>query len=397
MPAHAKELDNHSNQKPSEIQSAVLDLDKEIDVRILVLSALGIRAGQAHLFNERQLTDNPGVAFGFFNHGVLQWYNMARVFSAIRPSGELHLGNYLGAIAQWVELQKQHTCFFAVADYHAITTPFDPKKLPTLTEDLVAWFLGAGLDPKKVTLFRQSDVPEHTELAWLLTAITPLGELERMTQFKEKTKQQMGAVAAGLLTYPTLMAADILLYQTELVPVGEDQVQHIEFTRELVRRFTNRFGKLFVEPKPLLTTLPRIMSLTNPNEKMSKTGASGIALSDPAPIIEHKIMAAVTDTKPTPGTVSAGVANLFGILELFDKPLSSKLRKEYDHGNFKYVTLKQALSNAVIKELTPLQKEHDKIIDEQGMVKTVLAEGALKARPVAQKTLSHAKKLMGLS
>ncbi|MFY9484355.1 MAG: tryptophan--tRNA ligase [Patescibacteria group bacterium] len=322
---------------------------------------------------------------------------MAKVFSAIRPSGELHLGNYLGAIKQWVELQQKHTCFFAVADYHAITTPFDPKKLPIFTEDLVAWFLAAGLDPKKVTLFRQSDVPEHTELSWLLTAITSLSELERMTQFKEKTAQQKGSVAAGLLSYPTLMAADILLYQAELVPVGEDQVQHIEFTRELVRRFTSRFGKLFVEPRPLLTTLPRIMSLTNPNEKMSKTGASGIALADSAKTIEHKIMTAVTDTKATPGAVSAGVANLFGILELFDKLLATKLRGEYDQGNFKYVTLKQALSNAVIKELTPLQKKHDKIINEQGMVKTVLAEGALKARPVAQKTLSHAKKLMGLA
>lgn len=322
---------------------------------------------------------------------------MAKVFSAIRPSGELHLGNYLGAIAQWVELQKQHTCFFAVADYHAITTPFDPKKLPIFTEDLVAWFLAAGLDPKKVTLFRQSDVPEHTELAWLLTAITSLGELERMTQFKEKTAQQKGTVAVGLLSYPTLMAADILLYQAELVPVGEDQVQHIEFTRELVRRFTSRFGKIFTEPKPMLTHFPRIMSLTNPGEKMSKTGTSGIALADSPKTIEHKIMAAVTDTKPTPGTVSAGVANLFGILELFDKPLSSKLRKEYDRGNFKYITLKQALSSTVIKELTPLQKAYDKIINDEGKVKTVLAEGAAKARPVAQKTLIQAKKLMGLA
>lgn len=322
---------------------------------------------------------------------------MAKVFSAIRPSGELHLGNYLGAIKQWVELQHKHTCFFAVADYHAITTPFDPKKLPAFTEDLVAWFLAAGLDPKKVTLFRQSDVPEHTELAWLLTAITPLGELERMTQFKEKITQQKGTVAAGLLSYPALMAADIILYETELVPVGEDQVQHIEFTRETVRRFNNRFGKLFVEPKPLLTTLPRIMSLTNPSEKMSKTGASGIALADPPKIIERKIMAAVTDTKPTPGVVSAGVANLFGILELFDKTLGSRLRREYDQGELKYLTLKQALASAVIKELTPLQKEHDRIVGQRGSVAAVLAEGAIKAQPVARKNLNQAKKMMGLS
>ncbi|MBI3261428.1 tryptophan--tRNA ligase [Candidatus Berkelbacteria bacterium] len=322
---------------------------------------------------------------------------MAKVFSAIRPSGELHLGNYLGAIRQWVELQEKYTCFFAVADYHAITTPFDPKKLPGLTEDVVAWFLAAGLDPNKVTLFRQSDVSEHTELSWLITTITPLGELERMTQFKEKTAEQKGGVTAGLLSYPTLMAADILLYGAQLVPVGEDQVQHIEFTRDVVRRFSHRFGKVFTEPKPLLTTFPRIMSLSNPSEKMSKTGNSGIALSDSPEAIERKIMTAVTDTKPTPGTVSAGVANLFGMLELFDKPLATKLRGEYDQDNFKYVTLKQALANAVIKELTPLQKKHNTIINEQGMVKTVLAEGALKARPVAQKTLDQTKKLMGLA
>jgi len=322
---------------------------------------------------------------------------MAKVFSAIRPSGELHLGNYLGAIKQWVELQQKHTCFFAVADYHAITTPFDPKQLPKVTENLVAWLLAAGIDPNKVTLFRQSDVPEHTELSWLLTAITPLGELERMTQFKEKTAEQKGSVTAGLLSYPTLMAADIILYQAELVPVGEDQVQHIEFTRQLARRFNRRFGKTFTEPKPLLTTCPRIMSLAYPSEKMSKTGASGIALSDPPKIIEHKIMTAVTDTKPTPGKLSAGVANLFGMLEFFDKTQADKLMSEYNQGKLKYLTLKQALAAAVIKELAPMQKEHDRIINQQGLVRDVLADGAAKARPQAKKTLDQAKQLMGLS
>lgn len=319
---------------------------------------------------------------------------MARVFSAIRPSGELHIGNYLGAIKQWLMLQRKHECFFAVADYHAITTPFDPKTLRKLTNETLAWFLAAGLDPKRVTVVRQSDIPEHTELAWLLTCITPVGDLERMAQFKEKSKQQ--GVMAGLLNYPILMAADILIYRAELVPVGEDQVQHIELTREIARRFNHRFGKLFAEPRVLLTQAPKIMSLTNPEEKMSKTGASGIALSDPPETIERKIMTAVTDTKPQPGTVSAGVANLFSMLRLFDAASATKLKRAYDEGALKYVTLKEILARSIIKELTPIQKQFNKITSQRGLTEAVFKEGAGKARRVAKITLDQAKKLVGV-
>jgi len=321
---------------------------------------------------------------------------MARVFSAIRPSGELHLGNYLGAIKQWLELQKKHECFFAVADYHAITTPFSPKQLARDTRETITWFLAAGLDATRITLFRQSDVAQHTELAWIFSSITPLGELQRMTQFKEKSAQQKGSVNAGLLTYPTLMAADILLYQTELVPVGEDQVQHIELTREIARRFNSRFGKLFVEPKPFLASSPRIMSLSNPNEKMSKTGSSGIALNDSAQTIERKIMTAVTDTRPTPGKMSDGVANLFAILDLFDPAQARKLKQQYDRSELKYVNLKTVVAKTLISQLTPLQKQHDKIIGQHDLVETTLKQGAEKSRKVAQATLNQAKKLVGL-
>lgn len=320
---------------------------------------------------------------------------MARLFSGIRPSGDLHLGNYLGAIKQWVEIQKQHEAIFAVVDYHAITTPFEPKKLKKLTYQTLAWYLAAGLDHRKVTTIRQSDIPEHTELAWLFNAITPLADLERMTQFKEKAAEQRGGVTAGLLNYPVLMAADILLYGAELVPVGADQVQHIELAREIGRRFNSRFGKLFVEPKPLLTKVPKIMSLTNPDQKMSKTGASGIALSDPPSAIRQKVMAAVTDTKPQPPIMSAGVANLFGILTLVAPEEAGKLKKKYDAGTLRYLELKETVASAIIDELAPMQTEFKKISTNPELVWSVFAEGAQKARPQAQATLGKAKALMG--
>src|SRR3989344_519019 len=220
------------------------------------------------------------------------------VFSGIRPTGELHIGNYFGAIKQWLALQKQHHCIFCIVDLHAITTPFDPQTLPAQIKNTAISYLAAGLDPEQCVLFVQSDLPEHIELAWLLGTTCPLGELERMTQFKEKAKKHKKNVTAGLFNYPLLMAADILLYQTELVPVGKDQVQHIELTRELARKFNAKFGQTFTLPKELLSEGQKIMSLQNPKMKMSKTDSpeSVINLTDGPEQIKAKIMRAVTDT-----------------------------------------------------------------------------------------------------
>ena len=195
---------------------------------------------------------------------------MTKLFSGIQPSGEIHLGNYLGALKNWIKLQKKYDCIFSIVDYHAITVPYSPKTLPENIIETAIILLSIGINPKKSILFVQSTVSEHTELAWILNTITPLGDLKRMTQFKQKAKAHPKAINAGLLNYPILMAADILLYKAEYVPVGEDQLQHLELTRTIARKFNKLFGKTFPEPKPILGKAKRIMSLTNPKNKMSK-------------------------------------------------------------------------------------------------------------------------------
>ena len=257
-----------------------------------------------------------------------------RVFSGIRPSGKLHIGNYLGALKQWVKLQEKNECFFFIADLHAITTPFDPKKMEKEVFDTLICYLAAGLDPQKSTIFVQSHVKEHTELAWILGTICPLGDLKRMTQFKEKSKKHPQYVNAGLLNYPLLMASDILLYQTDLVPVGKDQVQHVELTRELARRFNKMFGQVFKIPKILLSEGEKIMSLRNPKKKMSKTGdpKGCIFLFDTEEEIKAKIMAAVTDTgkkvKFDPKR-KPGISNLILIYSLFSGKEIKRVEKEF--------------------------------------------------------------------
>jgi len=225
-----------------------------------------------------------------------------RVFSGIRPTGELHIGNYLGAIRQWIELQEKAECIFCIVDLHAVTTPYKAEKLQKNIIELAIDYLASGLNPEKCIFFIQSQVKEHSELAWILGTITPLGELQRMTQFKEKSKKHPEYVNAGLLNYPLLMAADILLYLTDFVPVGKDQQQHVELTREIARRFNAKFGKVFKEPKVLLPNIgEKIMSLQNPKKKMSKTDdpRGCIELFDEPEIIQKKVMSAVTDPGKT--------------------------------------------------------------------------------------------------
>ena len=242
-----------------------------------------------------------------------------RVFSGMRPTGRVHLGNYLGAVQNWVRLQDEYDCIYSIVDYHGITSPFEPEELNRNVEEMVIDLLAAGVDPERSVLMVQSDVPEHTELAWILGTITPLGWLERVPTFKEKAQEQPDYINLGLLGYPVLQTADIIIYKAEAVPVGEDQLPHLELAREIVRRFNHMFGPLFPEPEAIVgRETARIMSLTHPEKKMSKSlGPDAyIALADTPDEIRRKIRRAVTDTGPGEA-MSAGVRNLFGLLRLF--------------------------------------------------------------------------------
>jgi tryptophanyl-tRNA synthetase len=263
-----------------------------------------------------------------------------RIFSGIRPTGELHIGNYLGAIKQWLELQEKNECVFCIVDLHAITTPYKPEVLQKNILELATAYLAAGLNPEKCVFFVQSQIAEHSELAWILSTITPLGELQRMTQFKEKSKKHPGEVNAGLLNYPLLMAADILLYQTELVPVGKDQQQHVELAREIARRFNKRFGDTFKEPRTLLPKVgEKIMSLQNPKKKMSKTDDTRgcIELFEEPEVIKKKIMSAVTDAGKTvkyDPIKKPGISNLLTIYSLFSQKSIKDLEKKFQNASY---------------------------------------------------------------
>jgi tryptophanyl-tRNA synthetase len=321
-----------------------------------------------------------------------------RVFSGIRPTGELHIGNYLGAIRQWVELQKSNECFFSIVDYHAITTPFEPEKMEKNILETAIAYLAAGVDPEKSVLFVQSQVKEHTELAWILGTITPLGELKRMTQFKEKAKKHPEYINAGLLNYPLLMAADILLYKADLVPVGKDQVQHVELTREIARRFNKMFGKVFKEPKVLLSEGEKIMSLQNPKKKMSKTDdPSGcIGLFDEPEIIKKKIMSAVTDSgkeiifdrKRKPG-----ISNLLTIYSLFSGKSIKELEKKFKKSG--YESFKKELAKLLILSLEPFRKKKNELLRREIYLKEILERGRKKASVIAQSTMKEVKQKIG--
>jgi len=324
-----------------------------------------------------------------------------RVFSGIRPTGELHIGNYLGAIKQWLSLQEKNECLFCVVDLHAITTPFNPQKLQKNIIELVISYLAAGLNPEKSILFIQSEVKEHTELAWLLGTITPLGELKRMTQFKEKTKAHPEYINAGLLNYPLLMAADILLYKTDLVPVGQDQVQHVELTREIARKFNKMFGQVFKIPEVILPKIgQKIMSLQNPTKKMSKTDdpMGCIGLFDTPEEIRKKIMVAVTDLgreiKYDPKK-KPGVSNLLTIYSLLSgKPIKELERKFKGKG---YEKFKKSLIKVLIESLESFRKKKKEFEKREIYLREILNKGTKRARMIAQLTLAEVRKKMGLT
>lgn len=334
---------------------------------------------------------------------------MKRVFSGMRPSGELHLGNYLGALKNWVELQKKYECVFCIVDYHAITTPFEPKEMKRSVLNLAKNYLAAGIsaqggsasggDSKKSIIFVQSQVPEHTELTWILNSITPIGELNRMTQFKDKSKEHPESVNIGLLDYPVLMAADILLYKTELVPVGEDQVQHVELARTITRRFNKIFGQTFPEPKAVLTKAPRIMSLTEPTKKMSKTGNEGIALTDSPEIIWKKLSTAVTDParkkRTDPGEPKK--CNLYSLHELFSElPVQKDIAKKCRSAKIGCLECKKILAENIARELAPFRKRYTELSKNEDQVWQILENGAARAKKIASETLTEVKKKIGL-
>jgi len=324
---------------------------------------------------------------------------MNTILSGIQPSGILTLGNYLGAIRQFIELQHDNNCYYMIVDQHAITVPQDPKELRENTRSLAALYLASGVDPEKATLFVQSEVPAHTELAWMLQSITYMGELERMTQFKDKAEQQ-DSVSSALFTYPALMAADILLYNVDVVPVGDDQTQHLELTRDLAERFNNRFGETFTVPEIRIPkTGARIMSLQEPKKKMSKSDENQqgfISMLDEPKTIQRKINRAVTDSD---GLVKYDKENKPGISNLLDIYSSctgeSIEALEEKYAGKGYGDFKKGVATAVIELLEPIQKRYNELILSEEL-DLILDEGAKKASLTAKKMLKKAKDAMGL-
>ena len=324
-----------------------------------------------------------------------------RILSGIQPTGQqYHIGNYLGAIKYWIQLQQNNDCFFMVADLHALTVPQDPEVLRKATLEKVAELLALGLEPEVCTIFVQSHILEHTELAWIFNTLTPLGDLQRMTQYKDKAKKYKGNVGAGLLMYPTLMAADILLYQTGGVPVGEDQKQHLEITRNIAQRFNARYGKTFILPEPIIPKEgARIKSLSDPKKKMSKSDPldSQILLFDEPEAIRRKIAKAVTDTgkevRYNPSK-KPGISNLLAIYSLFAEQPIQNIEKQFAGKG--YGAFKKALAELLIEKLEPFQRKYQLFSTRDKYIEEILTRGARRASSIAQATMHEVREKVGL-
>lgn len=321
------------------------------------------------------------------------------VLSGIQPSGAVHLGNYLGALKQWVELQADNNVYYCLVDLHAITVAYEPNVLLERVLDAAALLLAIGIDPSKSTLFLQSHVPAHSELNWLLSTITAFGELERMTQFKAKQSKQRGQASLGLFAYPVLQAADILLYQADVVPIGEDQMQHLELVRDIAKRFNNKFGEAFTVPAAYVPkNTGRVMSLTDPTKKMSKSDAakSYIALTDEPDTIRKKIMGAVTETEPIFSFTDSGpaVKNLLHIFASLNGEAPATIEQQFAGANYR--TFKEALADLIIDHLTPIRSRYHELRSDETALQTMLAAGGEQARQTANKTLADVKQKMGL-
>lgn len=323
---------------------------------------------------------------------------MKTVFSGVQPSGNLHIGNYVGAINQWVKIQNERDALFCVVDLHAITVPQDPKTLKEKILEVAALYIACGIDPKKAHIFVQSENPDHTSLTWILNTITPFGQLERMTQFKEKIEKH--EANAGLFDYPVLMAADILLYQTDEVPVGEDQKQHVELTRDLAEKFNKRFGEVFKLPIPVIQKeTARIMSLQDPTSKMSKSDTNPLAtinLLDTEEQIREKIKKAVTDSgsKISKDEGSAAISNLLAIYSSFKNQSLTDSINELD-GKM-YSEFKALLADVIVQKLAEIQKKYQSLRADEASLRKILDEGREYAISKSSETLSKVKGLVGL-
>jgi tryptophanyl-tRNA synthetase len=317
----------------------------------------------------------------------------------MQPSGNLHIGNYLGALKNWVKIQYDYQAIFCIVDLHAVTVYQDPAELRAKIIELAALYLAAGIDPSESTIMVQSEVPAHAELAWMLTCVTPVGWLQRMTQFKAKTVDQE-TVSDGLLQYPVLMAADILLYNAAIVPVGEDQAQHLELTRDIAQRFNSLYGETFVVPGTSLPTVgARVMGLDDPTKKMSKSATGtghAVALLDPPSALRKKIMRATTDSAPSVNfaVLSPGVENLLNIYQAFSGWTEDQMRAHFS--GMRYGDLKKQVAEMVVSQVEPLQKRYREIVSDPGYVDRVLREGAERVAPIANATVEDVKRRMGL-
>jgi tryptophanyl-tRNA synthetase len=320
----------------------------------------------------------------------------ARVFSGVQPSGQLHIGNYLGALKNWAEIQGGYESIFCIVDLHAVTVYQDPKELAAKIRETAALFLAAGIDPDQSWVIVQSSVPAHAELAWMLTCVTPLGWLQRMTQFKAKSEKQE-TIGDGILQYPVLMAADILLYQASIVPVGEDQSQHLELTRDIAQRFNSLYGDTFVVPATHLPIVgARVMGLDDPTQKMSKsaTGAGhAIALLDDPKAIQKKILRATTDSQPevNPETMGPGIANLLTIAQACDSSITKESVAGMRYGDFK-----KRVAEAVVARMEPIQRRYREVTADPAYIDGILARGREHALPIVDDTVRKVKTAMGL-
>jgi tryptophanyl-tRNA synthetase len=324
-----------------------------------------------------------------------------RIFSGIQPTGRKHLGNYIGAIRQYVEGQDRGEAIYCIVDLHALTVAYDPKELRERLYDTTAVLLTAGLDPDRCILFRQSDVKEHTELCWLLANVTSYGELSRMTQFKEKSAQHREFVSAGLFFYPVLQAADVLAYQTNEVPVGEDQKQHIELMRDIAIRFNSRFGETFVVPEHRIPEVgARIMDLQEPEKRMSTTASTeqgAVYILDDPDAIRRKFKSAVTDSgrEIVRGPEKAGITNLIEIMSSVRGVAPDAVEKEFA-GASGYAEFKQAVGEAVVESLAPVRELYEQVRSDPSAIEKTLSAGADKARAIASRTLAVARERMGI-
>jgi tryptophanyl-tRNA synthetase len=329
-----------------------------------------------------------------------------RVLSCIQPTGEIHIGNYFGAIKNWVDIQDKYDCVYGVVDLHAMTMPYDPKTLKDYTTQMFIDLLACGIDPERSVLFVQSLVPQHTELTWIFNCVTSYGELSRMTQFKDKSDQldaeggKKSFVSAGLFTYPVLQAADILIYKANFVPVGKDQEQHLELSRNIAVRFNKQFGPYFPEPAPLFTEVPKLMSLADPTKKMSKSLGEKhyIGVFESEDSLRKKVKSAVTDTGGQPANeMSPGVANLFTIIKACGNTEAwEEMGRQFRKGTLKYSDLKNITADSLVTTLGPFREKRTEMNSNRTHVEKIMHDLSAVARDYATRVLDDVKGLTGL-